>query len=148
MATGKLIPVAVETRYHVEVLRYIRNSCASYMTRHCDIISIEQQQLWWKTINRDTWQIYLYWYGNMAVGFGVLRLEDGKYWVTGGLLENARGHGLGRELFTHLINFVKDDIWLEVLETNTIAHKLYMKLGFVETGRKDGVITMTLTKAI
>ena len=147
MATGKLIPVAVETRYHVEVLRYIRNSCASYMTRHRDIISIEQQQLWWKTLNRETWKVFIYWLGNMIVGFGVLRLEDGKYWVTGGLIENARGHGLGRELFAHLINLVEDNIWLEVLETNKVAHRLYIKLGFVETSRKDGVITMVLVKA-
>lgn len=143
-----LEPKEVETRYDVGLLRMVRNACAQWMTRHRDIISIEQQQLWWKTLNRETWKVFIYWCGNMIVGFGILRLEDGKYWVTGGLIENVRGHGLGRELFTHLINLVKDDIWLEVLETNKIAHKLYMKLGFVETGRKDGVITMTLVKTI
>ena len=62
-------------------------------------------------------------------------------YVGADLHKGFRGRGLARRAYEVFLPFLKDryhvsTAMLEVLSSNTIAHSLYQKLGFVETGRK------------
>lgn len=57
------------------------------------------------------------------------------------LVENERGKGLAKQIYKKILDELffqrgMECIWLEVLETNTIAISLYKKLGF----RVDGTL--------
>jgi ribosomal protein S18 acetylase RimI-like enzyme len=74
------------------------------------------------------------------IGFGVVRLIDGKYWLTGGLLEKERAKGYGQILFQKLVEVTpSNEVWLDVLTTNKVGQHVYQKLGFreVERSKKD-----------
>lgn len=59
--------------------------------------------------------------------------------------KTLRGKGIGTETLTKCLEYAKKEInlqtvFLEVLENNTNAIKLYEKLGFKKTSQKDNVI--------
>jgi hypothetical protein len=56
---SELIMIPVKTESDVETLRQIRNVCKNFMTRHTDEITYEQQQNWYKNIDKDTNKLYL-----------------------------------------------------------------------------------------
>jgi ribosomal protein S18 acetylase RimI-like enzyme len=79
------------------------------------------------------------------VGYGLVVGDGEKAWLTGGLLPEVRGLGLGHELFSHLVRFSEaQDLspWLEVLETNHAGLHIYRRLGFVERYQRGDTITM------
>lgn len=134
----------------VEQLRVIRNECREFMTRSTDFITADMQAKWW------SWKSYLveaflFSLDDVTVGYGLMSGNPaghpaGHGALSGGLLPDYRGLGHGKELFQHLISAAHKSgqgPWLEVRETNVPAHKLYTSLGFVETYRKDGIISMT-----
>lgn len=63
-----------------------------------------------------------------------------------GVDASARGQGVGRLLMERAIAFAREQgaqyVILYVDPTNTPAIKLYCRVGFVETGEKDGLIEM------
>ncbi len=46
-----------------------------------------------------------------------------------------RRQGLGRKLFTHALNCVKDRLWLEVRTRNRTAIAFYKSMGMKQTGK-------------
>ena len=79
--------------------------------------------------------------------YGTISIENDAALVTGVIDESMRGKGLGRKLFSSLVDEGKkicDTVLLEVLITNQPAQNLYNSLGFVETSRTDKVINMEL----
>jgi GNAT superfamily N-acetyltransferase len=151
--TLKLKPVAVESLAQVENVRLIRNACRAYMTRHTESIGPAQQVEWWTHLDRSTNKLFIYdvegqeegivWRAD--AGYGLCRLIGDGWWVSGGLGAEWQGKGLGKQLFGHLLSVTGKPCWLEVLEHNTRAYNTYKRLGFVETGRDSGVITMSAT---
>jgi GNAT superfamily N-acetyltransferase len=130
-----------------EHMRIVRNECRDYMTRNTAEIDRLRQTLWWRQLDRRTMFPLLFWIGPRAVGYGLVRVLDGKWWVTGGLIPDAREQKLGRELFEALFERVGGtEIWLEVRSTNTRARKLYTRLGFEIVEQAGEIVTMKRAK--
>lgn len=137
-----------------EQMRIVRNTCRAAMTRSTDEITPEQQITWWATLDRAKMQPFVFVVlvpevddgslcSEQVVGYGLVREEDGRSWVTGGLLPEWRGQGLGTELFHFLMQHVRmAPCWLEVREDNLAAQRIYTGLGFIESSKRDGIITM------
>lgn len=133
----------------VQIVREIRNECRMFMTRHVDEITQGQQAAWWSKFDHTRARLYLYMYPDLgSVGFGYVRKDDHeKVWITGGLIDGARGQGLGRDIFRHLTAH-SDVVWLEVRKTNVRARRLYESLGYVCEGAEDGIMTMVWRRGI
>lgn len=138
----------------IETVRMIRNQNRMFMTNNTCEISVDAQNVWWDNLDKkDTW-LYLVEVGAHGVivydcGYGMVRFEDGVALLSAALGESCRGIGLGEKTFRFLIEEAltrTNDIRLEVLGTNTVAHTLYKKLGFKEYERRDGVIFMKLER--
>lgn len=134
----------------VQTLRDIRNECRLFMTRSTDYITEEQQRNWYDRLDRTKYKLFLIYeiyHGAVfvPVGFGIIREENDALLLTGGVTADSRGKGVGRFVFTSLLEIAKNEskkIRLEVLISNTVAHNLYCKLGFIETNRDDRIIMM------
>jgi len=147
---SNLIMVPVRTEDEVERLRQIRNICKDFMTRNTSEISYEQQQNWYKNINKETNRLFLlhkihYGVVDDMIGYGYIRVEDGIVLLTGGLIESERNKGYGSILFEYLVKnseSFKLPIKLEVLKTNMKAFAVYNKIGFRVTGDDGKIIKM------
>lgn len=144
----------VNTIKDAYILKDIRNQCASYMTNNTDIITDEQQSEWYYTIYiphyvRFNMVALLVKDGGDDVGYGLVRIEDGKVWLTGGLIESYRSKGYGRTLFEGLIAEAqrlapKIEVALTVRKDNERAFKLYKSLGFIIIDEDDKIWEMIL----
>ena len=137
--------------YHLEYMRNIRNSCTNYMTRFREDITPEMQRQWFDNMS-DTVNPYIFIaceYGAVfyAFGYGMIQYENDRALLTGAIEESYRGKGFGKTLFNELIKLSRektDKIFLEVLDTNTVAMNLYKSIGFELCEQKNNVITMEL----
>lgn len=131
-----------------EVLRNIRNQCREFMTRHTDYITPEQQIEWFKTAheNYELYIVYAMEYGSIIydIGFGVIHKTKDCYLLTGGLVPQSRGQGLGKKIFKFLMDQCPKSlpIKLELLKTNKAAFKTYDRLGFKLVGESDKLYYM------
>jgi ribosomal protein S18 acetylase RimI-like enzyme len=133
----------VRSDTELQAVRRIRNTCRAFMTRNTEEISEEQQRDWWA--KRDpTIRLVLFGVGADEVGYGLLRTEHERPWLSGGLSPEWRGRGLGEQLFRALSCAAGMPCMLEVLESNARAHKIYERIGFRELRRDGRVITMEL----
>lgn len=126
-------------------IRLIRNSCRRYMTKDTNKIKVREQLEWWYNYNKNKNYIWCYIakVNNLPVGYGLVRCIDFDLWISGGLIPEARGKGLGKKIFQGMIDkFINWSLYLEVLESNKVAYKLYKKLGFKEIKKEGNVITM------
>jgi ribosomal protein S18 acetylase RimI-like enzyme len=154
MSRYMLIPI--NNFFQAIQLKDIRNQCRSYMTNDTSRINFVRQIYWfykvYKKENREKKiTCYLFKVENKVVGFGVIRKFSNKFWITGGLKQDQRGKGIGKILFGKIIeNVPASDVWLEVLRSNIVAHKLYQKLGFKKVQSKSTklrkIILMKLIK--
>jgi ribosomal protein S18 acetylase RimI-like enzyme len=77
----------------------------------------------------------------LPVAYGLVSYDHSLTpWLSGGVLSTCRGQGYGTELFKFLSSCWNTSVYLEVLESNQIAHKLYTGLGFQETNRERRVL--------
>lgn len=136
---------------HLEYLRKTRNSSKQFMTRSQEEVTPEMQKDWYKNL-ADNFLPYIFIaseHGTIfyPVGYGTISVENNSVLLTGVVDSTMRGKGLGKKLFSSLIDEGKkicDSVLLEVLITNQVAQNLYKSLGFVETSRTDKVINMEL----
>ena len=117
-------------------VRKIRNQGRTSMTKDTSEISIKNQFEWYfktykEASKRKEMICYLFKFNGINSGFGFIRRTSDKYWITGGIATDQRGKGLGKILFQHIIKEVPSEtVWLEVLDSNIIAKKIYFGLGF------------------
>lgn len=76
----------------------------------------------------------------LELGVGMLGRRGSRAWITRlGILPERRGHKIGQLLTASLIDAARErgaeQVQLEVIEGNEPAHRLFEKLGFVETRR-------------
>lgn len=142
-----------ELESHLEYLRKTRNSSKQFMTRSQENITPEMQKHWYENL-ADNFLPYIFIaseHGTIfyPIGYGTISIENDAALLTGVIDESMRGKGLGRKLFSSLVDEGKricNSVLLEVLITNQSAQNLYNSLGFVETSRTDKVINMELRK--
>lgn len=138
--------------FEVLAMRRVRNECRQYMTHDTSHIGVLRQLRWWWFTFRpafrrnETAGIVARDDSRRQVGYGLITWRDKRFWLSGGVVEDFRGQGLGQRLFTELIAMVESrgfEPWLDVRQDNKPARKLYAKLGFVRYGRyRDGIIVM------
>jgi len=78
--------------------------------------------------------------GDVVAGIGLLGLRNDRAWIGGIGVDSAfRRQGLGKQMMGHLIEQARSygvkQVWLEVIESNTPAHNLYLSLGFRDVRR-------------
>lgn len=138
----------VNTKKDAEKLREVRNSCREFMTHHTDVISKTQQLDWFLNLDTKKIQPFLFLKEKEVVGYGLINYKDQYPWITGGLLPEYRGQGMGKLLFITLITLCRElkekVVMLDVLNTNTAALALYNKLGFNAVETNDTTTTMRL----
>jgi len=150
MCECNLILTKVQNEYDVEQLRLIRNECKNFMTRNTSEILKEQQQQWYKNLNKEINELYLFnsvlfGVAVSSIGYGYIRIENDSVLLTGGITSSERGKGYGYILFDYLVKNAKKfnlPIKLEVLKTNTVALSVYNKLGFKATYDDEKLIKM------
>ena len=99
-----LVPELVTSERQAELVRRIRNTCALFMTRYRNEISRVEQQQWFAAIDSEAISLYLYRNpSSQAVGYGLVRREGEKSWLTGGLRPEYRGQGLESLLLLQLV---------------------------------------------
>lgn len=133
------------------IVRNIRNACRLFMTRDRSFIGLWRQLLWWREysrqINKKKMRCYLVYFNKKAIGYGLVRINDNKVWISGGIFKEYRGKGYGKQLFQKLCNVVDPEpVYLEVLKNNTVAYNLYQRIGFKIIKERNTVITMLLRR--
>lgn len=119
----------------------IRNECRLFMTHNTDEILPEQQAEWYRNTYlpaRERGEVFgyiVYAEEEQPIGYGLISKRDGRWWVSGGLSEAARGKGAGFFLFDLMTQMIHEDLrseeaWLDVLNSNEHAKALYEKLGY------------------
>ncbi|MHA1212244.1 MAG: GNAT family N-acetyltransferase [Candidatus Heimdallarchaeota archaeon] len=113
------------------------------------------------SIAQSKFQTYLECYGiysdEQMIGFSALGTnpEDGTHWIVRHMIdESFQGQGYGKSGLKAVIDFMKQKlsakaIFLDVVEDNEIATKLYVKAGFELTDKKHGnspIYKLDLTK--
>lgn len=142
-----LIPII--NHEQVEELRKIRNSCKDYMTRNNKEITGEEQISWFNSLGNDI-KLFLLsevYHGIILIhiGYGLLKIENDKILLSGGLHETSRNKGVGKLLFEKLIYEAEKynlPIMLEVLSNNIRARKVYESLGFKYSDLDKEILTM------
>lgn len=115
----------------VESLRVIRNACRHTMTGHTGEIGHEQQRAWWEAHRHHTLHIWLFdTPEGTPVGFGLFRQIGGCWWATLGLLPEWRGQGHGTAIYRHLIAACPDDLYIDVLLSNSRSARAAERAGF------------------
>ena len=118
----------------------IRNEVREFMTHNTAEILPAQQAEWYRETYlpaRERGELFGYLVKNedQTIGYGLISKRDGRWWVSGGLKEEARGQGAGYFLFEQMTLMIHEDLrseeaWLDVLNSNEGARRLYEKLGY------------------
>lgn len=142
----------VQSAADIEDMRTCRNQVRQFMTHNSDEISAEEQMQWHLAVYTPLNDMGLqYGYvvrdGEEALGYGLVTRLENKWWVTGGLIEAARGKHIGQLLFEFLTMKIHEDLksdeaWLDVLNDNSVARCLYEKLGYVAVDANDDLTEM------
>lgn len=106
----------------IERLRELRNECRETMTNHTYEISKAQQSEWWDSGDRIA---YLFADG---LGFGYLSVRGDFLYLTVGVAREARGMGLGTEIFA----FFRGLALVEIAHDNEASLRAATKAGFEE----------------
>lgn len=119
-----------------EKLRIVRNQCYEFMTTHNKPISYKEQLTWFNKGmgNSKVFLVYILVESvECLCGYGLIAFDKKEAKLTGCLLNEYRGLGLGKILFSSLIDMIdmNYDISLEVYINNLRAVELYKKLGFI-----------------
>ena len=116
----------------------IRNTGRQEMTRDTSHISAEQQRIWWAE-NKDSVRCWLYCFGKVVVGFGMVRNSAGTLCIW----PRFRGLHLGTTIYQHLKEETNGDIWIEVRKTNLASVKAALRAGYHPIGNNGETWTMT-----
>lgn len=119
------------TGWDAEVVRVIRNSGRQWMTRDTREIGYDDQQEWWAMCAIE--QAMRIWIGRLAemdVAYGLLRLEDRRWWASLAVLPRYQGQGYGCEIYRYLASAIDQDVYAEILADNTPSIKACLNAGY------------------
>lgn len=143
----------IENGYHAEQMRVCRNEVRQFMTHNKAEILPQEQAEWYAETYlpaREAGELFGYIVrdeDDMPLGYGLISKRDGRWWVSGGLTEDARGKGAGYFLFEQMTLMIHEDLrseeaWLDVLRGNETALNLYRKLGYTAVRDTEDLIVM------
>jgi RimJ/RimL family protein N-acetyltransferase len=148
-----LILHEMETENEAYVMMEVRNEVRGFMTHNIAEIMPSDQLKWFEDTylpareRGDLFGYILRTDEQDPIGYGLISKRDGKWWVSGGLTEDARGKGAGHFLFQEMTQFIHEDLrseeaWLDVLRGNEVAINLYRKLGYVAVNDTAELLVM------
>jgi RimJ/RimL family protein N-acetyltransferase len=114
------------------------------------MVNLRAQQEWFQKLQGDAKRRYFIVCSDTIDFIGIVRMDEID-WINrsvrvgGDILPEHHQQGYGTKMFALLkrycFNYMNmHRIWLLVLESNTVAQKLYRKVGFVEEGRQRQAI--------
>src|SRR5258708_5504784 len=135
----KLSFIAVTTVQQFRDLLIVRNECRDGLTHDKREITLAEQLKWsrrcWSNqvspkdpVSYEPYLLYDYEY---PVGYGLLKWDGGRYWMTIGVARDYRGMGLSKVLIgliTTMASRNGREVWLDCMEDN-LAYKNYVKAG-------------------
>lgn len=130
----------------------LRNEVRQFMTHNtAEILPAEQAEWYRETYlparGRGELFGYLVRDEDAVIGYGLISKRDGRWWVSGGLKAEARGKGAGYYLFNEMTQTIHEDLrseeaWLDVLNSNEGARRLYEKLGYTAVTSTEKLTVM------
>jgi len=142
----------IQTLDHAQEMRACRNQVRNFMTHNTAEILPEEQVKWFEETYLPARKAkdlfgYVVRDGEEPLGYGLISKRDGRWWVSGGLVADARGKGAGFYLFHEMTQMIHEDLrseeaWLDVLNENEAARGLYEKLGYVAVSSTDLLTVM------
>lgn len=136
----------VHTEKDVETLRVIRNSGRQWMTRDQAEITPEMQRAWWAARAPYDYPIFLFSESNTDVGYGLLRLEGGRWWCSLAVLPQHQRRGYGTGIYRWLALAHSDDTWAEILADNTPSIRACLKAGYQIAYAQDRMAVLVYKK--
>ena len=117
----------------------LRNSCVEFL-HNKKVFTMEECRHWFNKSIR----YYIIELDGTPVGYVRTSNKTRRsIYIGADILPEYRRKGIASRALTTIMDMLqKPKYYLEVLETNTIAKKLYEKIGFKELSRKDGSILM------
>jgi len=110
---------------HAEDIRKLRNLGRKGFSKDNSLITSEQQKKWWKK-NADSVVAYLYYDGEIPVGYCMLKLLCGKWWDSIAVSPLYRGHGIGKKVLGYVIRKVDNDVWSVVRCENKASRAIHV----------------------
>lgn len=133
----ELVIRPARTVWAILLMRLVRNQVCRFMTSNNKRISLWDQLKWYFRVYKDNpnYVGFLASIDGDPIGYGLIVNRGGKWSVTAGFVESARGKGFGRRMFGFLNNYVfmqlkQEYVYLDVLKTNAPAISLYESMGF------------------
>jgi len=119
----KLSLVRVQTWGQALDLLKVRNACREGMTHTTEEITVAQQERFWREqlLPGHTFEAYVWYDARKPIGFGVIKKDGRKAWMTHGLVPEVRGRHLSRigiQLITQMGYAVADEVWIDVWDWN------------------------------
>lgn len=129
-------------------LLVVRNECRVGMTGSDAEITLDEQlefmeKCW--VVTRETWyEPYLLYDDGWPIGYGMLKWDGQKYWMTIGVVKGHRGKGLSHVL-TGLITTLgrrdRKEVWLDCFDHN-VGRFAYTQYGYELVDRKGNLLIM------
>lgn len=118
--------VAVTTDQQFRDLLLVRNECRDGLTHDTHELTLEDQKGFrTKCWGENLWyEPYLLYDEGWPVGYGLLKWDGKRYWMTAGLVKEYRGQGLSRLLITYITEIAyrekrNVEVWLDAYDENT-----------------------------
>lgn len=147
-----LILHEMESVHEAFTMAEIRNEVREFMTHNTAEILPAEQAEWYRETYlpaRERGELFGYLVRDEedVIGYGLISRRDGRWWVSGGLTEAARGKGAGFFLFNEMTQYIHEDLrseeaWLDVLRGNEPALNLYRKIGYVAVTDTERLLVM------
>jgi len=122
-----------------ETLRLIRNSCIDGLTGYRGIVSLTQQDKYRDMFDANTTRHYLFYDGDRAVGFGVIKhVGPGKCQPSLGVAKWERGMGYGWAVAQLVLLLAGEDMVGELYLDNKAIQHIDYALGWYPVGEPQG----------
>lgn len=107
-------------------LMNVRNECREGMTHDTGWIDLKQQKMFFddhlSTFRGDNkYEAYLLYDDHFPIGYGLLKWDGDKYWMTAGLIREYRNRGLSRFLISYITEMGHregSEVWIDVWKDN------------------------------
>jgi RimJ/RimL family protein N-acetyltransferase len=136
----------IETDADLETLRQIRNSGRQWMTRDSREITPAEQRAWWAARDPSTCLVFLFREAQTDVGYGLLRLENGRWWCSLAVLPQHQRRGHGAAIYRWLALSVSGDVWAEILADNTPSIRACLRAGYQIAYAQDRMAVLVYKK--
>lgn len=144
--------IAVTTDEQFRDLLHVRNECRDFLTHDRHEITLEEQKEFSKScwLKTGLWyEPYLLYNEGWPIGYGLLKWDGSKYWMSIGLVKSYRGKGLSRLLINYITEMGHregSEVWLDVSKDNVVAWNGYLKAGYEiveeDTNKHDQLLTV------